>query len=741
MPLIEAIPDRIQTFLKAEQVSVDRLNVAISTDLLPDGIYGQEWLIISDTRLLVIHDREQCRHDILLSGITAAKIESLVGGGVLEIQISHEPQEILYFSNLCAKKFGKVAKWLNDIATKQEEIETLQEEEDERYCKRCGLLLPDTTGVCPACVQKRQVIRRLLSYLKPYRMQASTIGFFMVSGTLLSLVPPYFNKILIDDIFNASNITLERGFQMLGILVLVLLATQVIRTVLEVLAGRLHAWLAFRLATDIRDQLYNCLQRLSLKFYDKRQMGTVMSHITQDSDRLEVFLVDGIQWLVIDTLTIFGIGVVLFVMNWKLALFVLIPVPVLIWGTHAFWKRIRDLWHKTWYRWSKLHDIVSDSISGIKVVKAFAQEDQEIHRFHTHNEDLRMMGTRAERLWATYFPTMMFSTSIGGLIIWYVGGRGVLQTQLGLGTLMAFVAYLSMFYEPLRTIGRLVEWLSRSLTAAERIFEVLDTDPEQDETADLIAMPAIRGEIEFQNVTFGYESHKPVLHNIDLKIEPGEMIGLVGHSGAGKSTTINLICRFYEVDSGMLLIDGVDIRKLRLEDLRTQIGVVLQEPFLFNGTITENIAYANPDATREEIMEAAKAANAHDFIVKFPDGYDTQVGERGSRLSGGERQRISIARAILHNPPILILDEATSSVDTETEKEIQEAIQRLVENRTTLAIAHRFSTLRNANRLCVLKDGKIAELGTHDELMEKDGVYAKLVKMQREASQIRAVDG
>ena len=292
---------------------------------------------------------------------------------------------------------------------------------------------------------------------------------------------------------------------------------------------------------------------------------------------------------------------------------------------------------------------------------------------------------------------------------------------MSFGTLVAFHAYLMMFYEPLRYISPLINWASRSMTAAERLFEVIDSQPEQLDDGNLKAMPNITGEVKFHNMTFGYDSHKPVLRDINLHVKPGEMIGLVGHSGAGKSTLINLICRFYTPDSGRLEVDGEDIKQIDLKDLRRQIGVVLQEPYLFSGTIAENIAYAHPDATMEDIITAAKAANAHEFVVKFPDGYDTEVGERGGRLSGGERQRISIARAILHNPRILILDEATSSVDVETEKKIQQAIDRLVQNRTTFAIAHRLSTLRNADRLFVIEKGKGVECGSHEELMEQTG--------------------
>jgi ATP-binding cassette subfamily B protein len=343
--------------------------------------------------------------------------------------------------------------------------------------------------------------------------------------------------------------------------------------------------------------------------------------------------------------------------------------------------------------------------------------------------------------------------SIGNLIIWYVGGYQVIEDSLlgaqvlpnrhafTLGQFFTFLGYLGQFYGPLQFMSRVADFLSRSLAAAERVFEVLDTQSDVQDDEKPASLPRIEGRVEFKNVTFGYEPHKPALKDVSFNVAPGEMIGLVGKSGAGKSTAINLICRFYEVNEGEILIDGINIKKIAQKDLRSQIGVVLQEPFLFSGSIYDNIAFARPGATREDIMAAAKAANAHDFIVLKPDGYDTQVGERGQTLSGGERQRISIARAILHNPRILILDEATASVDTDTEKQIQDAISRLIKGRTTFAIAHRLSTLRNATRLVVLKDGKIAEVGSHAELIEKKGEFHRLVQMQQEMNKIIEIKG
>ncbi|MYB92445.1 ABC transporter ATP-binding protein [Candidatus Poribacteria bacterium] len=596
---------------------------------------------------------------------------------------------------------------------------------------------------------------RILSYIRPYRGRAILYTIFLIVGTLITLVPPYFSRILVDDILRLNEITnaapeasgtrlgeIFRAIQpatvALSVAVGSLLVVYIIREIFTIFQQRLGAWLTFRIAANIRAHVYQHLHNLSIRFFDKRTTGTVISHITEDSERLQDFMLEGLSFLSVQLLLFFGIGSVLFLMNWRLACFILIPIPLIVLGAGWFWKKVRSLWHRAYRRRSKLFDVVNDSVSGIRVVRAFGQQRDEVNRFGNANIDARDYETHAEMIWATYYPPLMFAVQLGTLIVWYVGGLDVIAGPMSLGTLFAFHAYLAMFYQPLRYVSPLINWASRSMTAAERLFEVIDSQPEQLDDGSLKAMPNITGEVKFHNMTFGYESHKPVLKDINLHVQPGEMIGLVGHSGAGKSTLINLICRFYTPDSGRLEIDGEDIKQIDLKDLRRQIGVVLQDPYLFSGSIAENIAYAHPDAAMVDIIAAAKAANAHEFIVKFPDGYDTEVGERGGSLSGGERQRISIARAILHNPRILILDEATSSVDVETEKKIQQAIDRLVQNRTTFAIAHRLSTLRNADRLFVIEKGKGVECGSHEELMAQKGIYYKLVETQREAANVRA---
>ena len=758
-PALDTLSSLIEKALRDEHIGIETVRFAARTDVEPEGSFGEGWFVLTETDVLALDATGRILHRVPYKEVTGIRAEAVVDGGIIVLEKDADALDFLRYSNGLAPKLGYISQFLSEEIEhrqgKRDEAPVWNYKEEKNFCQTCGLPLRDEFSPCPACTKKHRVLLRILVYLKPYKFAAAMVILLVLGSMALSLVPPYFSRILIDDILElndaaramhgVSETWLGQLFRQirvasvaLAVAVGCLLIVQIITSLIEIFLGRLSAWLTLRLTADIRDQVYNRLHSLAIRFFDKRKTGTVISHITEDSQRVQWFLLEFLQFVAVDLLMIFGIGIMLFLMNWRLACFILIPIPLIVIGAGWFWKKVHHLWHRAWRRRSKLYDIVNDSISGVRVVRAFGQQTGEIGRFSDANEDARHFDTYAETVWATYYPPLMFTVQFGTLIAWFAGGLQVIAGNMTLGTLFAFHAYLAMFYGPLRHISPVINWASRAMTAAERIFEVIDSQPEQYDDGTLVSMPSLKGDVEFRNMTFGYDSHKPVLRDINLHVRSGEMIGLVGHSGAGKSTMINLICRFYAPDSGGIYIDGEDITKIRLEDLRRQTGVVLQEPFLFSGTIAENISYAKPDATTEEVIAAAKAANAHEFIVKFPDGYDAEVGERGGQLSGGERQRISIARAILHNPRILILDEATSSVDVQTEKQIQQAIDRLVQNRTTFAIAHRLSTLRSADRLFVIEKGRGVECGSHEELMEKKGIYYKLVETQREASEIRS---
>ena len=758
-PTLDTLPDVIEKALPDKGIGIETVRFAARSDLEPGGSFGESWFVLTGMDVLALDATGNILHRVPYKEVTGIRAEAVVDGGILVLEKEADGVDFLRYSNGLAPKLGYIAQFLSEEIEhrqgKRDEAPVWNYKEEKNFCQSCGLPLRDEFSPCPACTKKHRVLLRILSYLKPYKLPATVVIVCVLGSMTLQLVPPQLQRILVDDVLALNNpATAAQGVSetwlgqvfrqirtasiALAVAVGCLMIVHIINSLFEILLGRLSAWLTLRMTADIRSQIYTRLQSLTIRFFDKRKTGTVISHITEDSQRLQWFLLEFLQFVAVDLLMIFGIGVMLFWMNWRLSCFILIPIPLIVIGARWFWKKVHHLWHRAWRRRSKLYDIVNDSISGIRVVRAFGRQTGEIGRFSVANEDARSYDTYAETVWATYYPPLAFVVHLGSLIAWFAGGLQVIAGDMTLGTLFAFNSYLAMFYGPLRHISPIINWASRSMTAAERVFEVIDSEPEQVDDGTLITLPELKGEVEFRNMTFGYDSHNPVLRNINLHVKSGEMIGLVGHSGAGKSTMINLICRFYTPDSGGIYIDGDDVTKIRLEDLRRQIGVVLQEPFLFSGTIAENIAYAKPDATMEEIISASKAANAHEFIVKFPDGYDAEVGERGGQLSGGERQRISIARAILHNPRILILDEATSSVDVQTEKKIQQAIDRLVQNRTTFAIAHRLSTLRSADRLFVIEKGRGAECGSHEELMEKKGIYFKLVETQRQASEIRS---
>jgi ATP-binding cassette subfamily B protein len=733
---VEPLPETLKDTINGHEPKL-----AMATDLKTDGRFGEQWLIVTDGKVQVFElDGEELKlaNELPLEQISEVFVEPLIGGGALMVKrVDGAIEELLRYTNTHARKFAQVAKALNNLV-KGEELPPY--EEDTRRCPNCGFPLEHGTKVCPICAPKSKTALRLLRYLKPYWWQALTLSLLSIVATGLGLLPPALNKPLMDIVLAPKEpVPLETRYWWLAALVIAFGASRLLIAGLSVVQSWLSAWLGSKLTHDIRCQLFQHLHLLSFRFYDKQQLGSVISRVNQDTQAVQMFLMWGVQDLGLNILQLVGIGVALFAMNWKLALLVLIPAPLITLVGMGFWRFVRTLMHRVWQRWGRLNAILNESLSGLRVVRAFAQEQKEISRFTQRSSELIGSVITVERTWAMLFATISLFTAMGTLLVWYVGGRQVLGETMTLGTLMAFLFYLGMFYAPLQSLSWLINWASRSLTAAERLFEILDNPPETDEP-DAIPMPRIEGKVEFRNVVFGYEKHRPVLKGISFVVEPGEMVGLVGHSGAGKTTTINLLCRFYDVDEGEILIDGIDIRKIRRSDLRRQIGLVPQDTFLFSGTIAENIAFAKPDATKEEIIRAAKIANAHDFIVtQKPDGYDTQVGERGQALSSGERQRIAIARALLPDPRIIILDEATSQVDVETERQIQEAVERLVKGRTTFAIAHRLATLRSANKLIVLKEGQIAEIGTHDELMQKQGEFYRLVQTYQEVVKLRAV--
>lgn len=584
------------------------------------------------------------------------------------------------------------------------------------------------------------VLLRLGRFAGPYRKQL-ILGFILtLISTAATLVPPYLTIPLMDDILipfqNGQKIdTLRVGLYLGGLLIAALVGWGLgwARTYLLALVSE-------RIGADLRTTTYEHLLTLPLDYFGGKRTGDLMSRIGSETDRINVFLSLHALDFANDVLMIVMTAVILFSINPLLAVVTLVPLPFIAWMIHVVRDRLRTGFEKIDRVWSEVTNVLADTIPGIRVVKAFAQERREAERFRVANAYNLQVNDKLNRTWSLFTPTVSLLTEIGLLVVWAFGIWQVARGSITVGVLTAFIAYIGRFYTRLDSMSRIVSVTQKAAAGAKRIFDILDHVSNVPEPSNPVKVERVQGRIEMSGLGFRYGS-RAVIHDLDLVIEPGEMIGLVGHSGSGKSTLVNLICRFYDVTDGAIKVDGTDIRRFAVADYRRHVGLVLQEPFLFFGTIAQNIAYGKPDATREEVVAAARAAHAHDFILRLPHGYDSLVGERGQGLSGGERQRISIARALLIDPRILILDEATSAVDTETEKEIQKALDNLVQGRTTIAIAHRLSTLRKADRLVVMDRGEVVEVGPHDELMARQGAYWRLYQAQLRQADDDASEG
>jgi ATP-binding cassette subfamily B protein len=602
-------------------------------------------------------------------------------------------------------------------------------------CPRCQAVLPPGQLECATCAPPPEappstwVLFRLWRFARPYKRQL-LIGFLLtIASTAATLVPPYLTMPLMDDVLIPYQKGVPIEASTVGMYLGGLLAAALVAWVLGWARTYTLALVSERMGADLRTQTYEHLLSLSLQYFGGKRTGDLMARIGAETDRINLFLSLHLLDFATDVLMILMTAAILASIDPWLALVTLLPLPLIAWLIHVVRDRLRTGFEKVDRTWAEVTSVLADTIPGIRVVKAFAQERREADRFRDANRHNLQVNDRVNRVWSLFSPTVTLMTEIGLLIVWAFGVWQIAGDRITVGVLTAFLAYIGRFYLRLDSMSRIVSFTQKAAAGAKRIFDILDHVSSVPEPANPVHLPKVEGRIGIERAGFRY-GNRTILDGIELDIAPGEMIGLVGHSGSGKSTLVNLICRFHDVTDGAIRIDGVDVRNVPVAEFRRHIGLVLQEPFLFFGTIAENIAYGKPDATRAEIVAAARAAHAHEFILRLPHGYDSLVGERGQALSGGERQRISIARALLIDPRILILDEATSAVDTETEKEIQKALDNLVQGRTTIAIAHRLSTLRKANRLVVLDRGRVVEVGDHETLMERQGAYFRLYQAQ-----------
>jgi ATP-binding cassette subfamily B protein len=736
--LQEELPREITRELDARGLNGVPVLLSTKSDLTVQGDQRRHWLVANAHYVAIVADgpRPTVVNSLRVQDVERFRAHSEVGSGFLQAYVDKAWVNLTRYSSGLSPRFHKVARKLEQLREHGEVTVDPEETVDRSRCVRCNWKLPAGDEPCPRCVPRKAIAARLAQMLRPQWRGALAMFALMLAGVAAELAPPKLQQYLVDHILSSGQGT-PVASELMGALLMVVLALAGTRLLLGVVAyfkgqlsSRVGAALTHRLRTDLVAKLHG----LGVGYYDRHQVGSLTSRVVHDSEVLHSLLQQVTGGFLLQIVQVIGVGVMLFTLNPKLGAFMLIPTPLVIGGSWFFWRRVYPRYYRYWDSSSKQAGTLSGMLAGIRVVKAFAQESREYERFARASDTLRTTRIDVEKSGAAFSAVMQIVFSLGALIVWYVGGRDVLAGQMTLGSLMAFLAYVAMFYAPLATLSQLTTWLTSFMTGCHRVFELLDMPIETREPAVPKALHDPQGRIRFEAVTFGYESHHPVLRQVDFEIEPGQTIGIVGRSGSGKTTIVNLICRFYDVNEGRVLIDGVDVRELSARELRRQVGVVLQEPFLFRGTIWENLVYGEPGVRREAAIRAAKAAQAHDFILRKPLGYDTWLGERGAGLSGGERQRLSIARALLYDPKILILDEATSSVDTESEKSIQEALRVLAKGRTTIAIAHRLTTLRDADRILVFDEGKLIEQGSHAELMEQGGQYARLVQIQMQLS-------
>jgi ATP-binding cassette subfamily B protein len=722
--------------LVADENVLGRLEVDLDSQLR----FTSSPLVLTDRRLLTRAPGQGAWQSWPIASDLSLRHHDHAGLGCLAL---HDAKGLLHTWRFTLNLHAPVLRLVEQFEKRQRTLLTGEApiEDEVSRCPTCKAQLPPDAEDCPVCHRENQtppstwVLLRLWRFARPYQGKLLAGFLLTLASTAATLVPPYLTMPLMDEVLipfqNGQAIDTDKVYLLLG----GLLMSALLAWALGWARTYLLALVSERIGADLRTTTFEHLMRLSLDYFGSKRTGDLMTRIGSETDRINVFLSLHALDFATDVLMIAMTAVILVSINPWLALVTLVPLPFIAWLIHLVRDRLRTGFEKIDRVWGEVTNVLADTIPGIRVVKAFAQEKREADRFRAANQYNLEVNDKLNKTWSLFTPTVSLLTEIGLLVVWAFGIWLVSHHDITVGVLTAFIAYIGRFYGRLDSMSRIVSVTQKAAAGAKRIFDILDHVSNVPDPVNPVAMKSLEGRIEMDGIGFRYGS-RSVIRGLSLDIRPGEMIGLVGHSGSGKSTLVNLICRFYDVTDGAIRVDGVDIRRIAVADFRRHIGLVLQEPFLFFGTIAENIAYGKPEATREEIIAAARAAHAHDFILRLPHGYDSLVGERGQGLSGGERQRISIARALLINPRILIMDEATSAVDTETEKEIQKALDNLVQGRTTIAIAHRLSTLRKADRLVVMDKGQVIEVGPHDELMERRGAYWRLYEAQaRKAEQ------
>ena len=732
------IPEKYKSYLY-NCVNEEDVLFAVVGDLNLKGRYDESLMLFTREKLVAF---DQCYDNVFYelpyAEIENAQVKRLYGNAIFRVKLKNKKkQSILRFSYASAEVADAAAVFINAINDGGDyiyEAETVKSvyHKQRCFCPKCGRKLPNPEAECINCAGKGKIISKFARYVIPEKKSLFICMILSVAATSLSLAPPYITKIMVDDVIPSKNGSM---------LVTVLVALLGIYILQYVMNGFRSYWLRLagdRITLNLKKDIYEKAQYLPLGFYDKISTGSVINRVNSDAGVIQTFIMKITQEAVVQAFTLVGLIIIMFSMSWKLALFSLIPVPVVVIAGRLFGKIIGPKYMRLWRRSASISTVLANSIPGVRVIKAFTNESETIKKFQRYCDEWYKEDKKLA-VPSSVFPSLItFLVTCGSIVVWFLGGQMVIKgnSEISLGLLVSFVSYASMFYTPINFFANMSDSYQNTLASAEKILEIVDAEPEND-FGKGNKPERIKGKIEFRNVNFAFDRSKKVLSNINLTIEPGDIVGIVGTTGSGKSTLINLLMRYYDDYDGEILIDGENIKNVDMKYYRDSIGYVQQEPLMFRDTIFNNIAFGSGRVHVEQVLHAAEVANAHGFISKLPDAYDTMLGERGVGLSGGERQRVSIARAVLKNPSILIFDEATAAVDSETEHLIQGAIERLISGRTTLMIAHRLSTLRKANKIVVVDKGEIIECGTPEELLKMKGKYYKLVEIQSMGEQLQ----
>lgn len=753
---VDKIPGSVSQYFAYEGISPDDVLIALRSDLRADGSNGDCFVMLTENAVAVAEgiiefgsagrtvtgdpvrseEFKVSRFERFeLCGIEEPKAEQLISTGRVVANVGNEDKLLFNFSSACKHGAAVFCRAVGDLKkNKKLDFASYEDENYEKHvCPKCGRRYPDEElKICPNCMDKAKLIKRLAILFFRYKRSIAMVllAFALIAG--LSVITPYIsNEKLYDDVLGNP----DSGAADVVRIVILIIAVRIGSLLVNLLSGAISSTVAANVTLDLKKMIFNTISNLSLGFFTNRQTGGLMTQVNSDSMTLYWFFCDGFPYLVLNVVQLVVIMSVMFSQNLVLALYTFITIPLFFIAFKFIFNVFDKLHAKSYSKRRSFNSLVSDVLNGMRVVKSFSREDEEMRRFNSRNVGVAEARNEIQRFGARVFPFLHYLLRIGSYAVWGIGGWQVMNAvgDMTYGRLMAFIGYFALIYGPIEQLADVSNWWSETLNAIQRLFEIRDAQPEVRESENPVTPDECRGSVEFRNVSFSYVENRKVIDGVSFDIPSGTTLGIVGQTGAGKSTLANLLTRLYDVKEGGVYIDGVNIKDLPFSYLRENIAIVSQETYLFRGSIIDNIRYACPEATREQVIAAAKTASAHDFIVKYPDGYDTEIGFGKKDLSGGEKQRISIARALLRNPKILILDEATAAMDTQTERNIQAALDRLTKNRTTVIIAHRLSTLRDADKLIAIENGRVAESGTASELLKQKGVYYKLYKLQAEA--------